>query len=108
MKMAFVALVAAAVLEIGGDGAIRVGLIRSSAPWLLFGATLLVNYGFVVNASRSIDFGKLMGLYIAVFFIVSQVVSMVVFNERPSLRLLFGGALIVLGGLIIQVEPIAK
>ncbi len=108
MKTMLVALIVAAGLEIGGDAAIRAGLIRSSARWLLLGAILLVTYGFVVNTSRSIDFGKLLGVYIAVFFVVSQLVSLLVFNERPSPSLIFGGALIVLGGLIIQFEPLAK
>jgi len=43
-----------------------------------------------------------MGLYIAVFFVVSQVLSFVIFDERPGPTLLLGGALIVAGGLVIQ------
>ena len=43
-----------------------------------------------------------MGLYIAVFFVVSQVLSLVLFGERPSPSLVLGGALVVAGGLVIQ------
>jgi small multidrug resistance family-3 protein len=56
----------------------------------------------MVNANRLIDFGRLMGLYIAVFFVVSQVLSLVLFGERPSPNLILGGALIVAGGVVIQ------
>ena len=95
-------LVLAAVLEIGGDAAIRHGLARSGPPALLGGSLLLVAYGFLVNTNRSLDFGRLMGTYIAVFFLVSQVVAWLLFRERPATAVLVGGTLIVLGGLVIQ------
>jgi small multidrug resistance family-3 protein len=95
-------LVAAAVLEIAGDAAIRQGLLRSAWPRLIVGIAALVTYGFVVNTSRTIDFNRLMGMYIAVFFVVSQVVAWTVFGERPSAALVVGGALVVAGGLVIQ------
>jgi small multidrug resistance family-3 protein len=95
-------LVAAALLEISGDGVIRTGLARASVPLLVAGAALLGLYGFVVNYDRAIDFGRLMGTYIAVFFVVSQLIAVVAFGERPGTRLLIGGALIVAGGIWIQ------
>ena len=95
-------LILAAVLEIGGDAAIRHGLVRWAWRWLALGAVTLVAYGLMVNANRLIDFGRLMGLYIAVFFVVSQVLSLVLFGERPSPNLILGGALIVAGGVVIQ------
>jgi small multidrug resistance family-3 protein len=61
-----------------------------------------VAYGVVVNANRAIDFGRLMGLYIAVFFVVSQVLAFAIFGGRPTPSLLVGGVLIVAGGLVIQ------
>jgi small multidrug resistance family-3 protein len=97
-----VLLVIAAVLEVGGDAAIRHGILRTSTPWLLAGALALVSYGFVVNTNRLIDFGRLMGLYITVFFVVSQVIDVAAFGGRPSASLLVGGAFIVIGGLVIQ------
>jgi len=96
------ALVLAAVLEMGGDAAIRQGLVRSAWPWLVLGGAILVAYGLVVNLDRSIDFGRLMGLYIAVLFVVSQLIGLVVFHERPSASLILGGALIVAGGVVIH------
>jgi len=102
MKNTIGVLILAAALEIGGDAAVRRGLIHSAWVWLGVGAIMLVVYGLAVNTNRSIDFGRLMGLYIAVFFLVSQLLSFAFFAERPSLSLLVGGALIVAGGLVIQ------
>jgi drug/metabolite transporter superfamily protein YnfA len=95
-------LVLAAVLEIGGDAAIRQGLLRSAWPWLALGGATLVAYGLVVNLNQGVAFGRLMGLYIAVFFVVSQCLSFVFFAERPPVSLTLGGALIVAGGLVIH------
>jgi small multidrug resistance family-3 protein len=97
-----VPLAAAAMLEIVGIAAIRQGLLRAAWPWLLVGCALVVGYGFVVNTSRSVEFNRLMGVYITVFFVVSQVVAGAFFGERPSAGLVVGGALIVAGGLVIQ------
>jgi drug/metabolite transporter superfamily protein YnfA len=105
MMQTLIALVAAAALEIAGDAAIRHGLLRSAPYWLVLGALTLVTYGLVVNTNRLIDFGRLMGLYIAVFFVVSQVLSFAFFGERPSPSVLLGGALIVAGGVVIQLGP---
>jgi drug/metabolite transporter superfamily protein YnfA len=102
MSTAVLVLILAAALEVGGDAALRRGLVGSAWLWLVLGAATLVAYGLVVNVNRSIEFGRLMGLYIAVFFIVSQVLSFAFFGERPSFSLIVGGALIVAGGLVIQ------
>ena len=95
-------LLAAAALEVGGDALIRHGLLGSGLPTMVLGAVALVAYGFLVNANRSIDFGRLMGVYIAVFFVVSQIINAVLVRERPEPAVLLGGALIVAGGLVIQ------
>ena len=100
--MTLASLIFAALLEVGGDAAIRHGLVRSAWSWLAFGGAALVAYGLAVNASRALHFGQLMGLYIAVFFVVSQLVSFAVFDEQPSASLTLGGALIVSGGLVIH------
>ena len=94
-------LFVAALLEIGGDAAIRQGLLRPSWAWLALGVATLAAYGFAVNANRTIDFGHLMGLYIAVFFVVSQVLNFLLFGVQPTPGVLLGGSLIVLGGLVI-------
>ena len=95
-------LLLAALLEVGGDAAIRRGLVRGAPAWILFGSLALAAYGLAVNASRTIDFGRLMGTYIAVFFVVSQAIAVGLFAERPPLSLVAGGVLIVLGGVVIQ------
>ncbi len=95
-------LVLAAALEIGGDAAIRRGLLQPAWRWLVLGAVTLVAYGFAVNVNRAMDFGRLMGLYIAVFFVVSQLLALAFFDEKPPASLILGGALIVAGGLVIH------
>ncbi|MBI3768254.1 MAG: hypothetical protein HY271_07120 [Deltaproteobacteria bacterium] len=102
MNLTLASLLVAATLEIAGDAAIRAGLVRAKWPFVLAGAALLVAYGLVVNVNRTIHFGRLMGVYIAVFFVMSQIVGLIAFGERPSGRVLLGGALIVAGGLWIQ------
>ena len=95
-------LVLAAVLEMGGDAVVRRGLVQGSWSAAALGGALLLAYGFVVNTDRVIDFGRLMGLYIAVLFVVSQVLALALFGERPTPGLIVGGILIVGGGLVIQ------
>lgn len=56
-----------------------------------------------MNLNRSLAFGRTMGLYIAVFFLVSQILSAAFFAERPSPSLMVGGALIVAGAIIIEI-----
>ena len=101
MTRTIVFLALAATLEIVGDAVIRRGLLQSTWVFVVLGVVLLAGYGFVVNTDRTIDFGRLMGLYIAIFFVVSQVISFILFGERPSIPVLAGGALIVAGGLVM-------
>ncbi len=92
-------LIVAAALEVGGDALIRMGL-RGPAYWLAAGGIVLFAYGVLVNQS-GVDFNRLMGIYIAVFFVVSQVISFVMFKQIPDDRILLGGGFIVTGGLVI-------
>ncbi|MCW3097033.1 MAG: hypothetical protein JWL77_2651 [Chthonomonadaceae bacterium] len=94
-----VLLILSALLEVGGDAGIRTGLQGKQSGFLL-GSVLLIAYGFVVNLSK-LDFGKLMGLYIAIFFVVSQVIAILVFKEKIQTPTLVGGALIVAGGAVL-------
>jgi drug/metabolite transporter superfamily protein YnfA len=92
-------LIVAAVLEIGGDALVRRGL--ESRAWMFaLGAASLVIYGLVVNRG-GLDFGRLMGVYIAVFFVISQIVTMIIYPELPALRTIVGGTFIVVGRLTI-------
>ncbi len=42
-----------------------------------------------------------MGIYIAIFFVVSQTISQILFKQLPDDRLILGGGFIVAGGLLI-------
>ena len=102
MTVTLLTLVLAALLEVGGDAAIRHGLLNSRGLSLVAGAGALVGYGLVVKSNRTIHFGRLRGVYIAIFFLVSQAIGVGLFAERPSATTLFGGALITAGGVVLQ------
>ncbi len=99
-----VALIAAATLEAGGNALLRQGLLRSWWPLLVAGVAILGLYGLLVNQSGlQFDYGRLMGCYIVAFFMVSQILAVIIFHDLPSTRMLAGGALILLGGLTILI-----
>ncbi len=100
-----VVLLLAASLEVLGDSFFQSGLYRSSsvaqrAGWFAAGVLVLGLYGLFVNLPPW-DFGELLGVYVALFFLVAQVVAKLRFGQSPSLPILVGGSLIVAGGLII-------
>ncbi len=103
-SLALLILFAAAVLEAGGDAIVRTGLhssqLASRLMWFAFGAVVLFAYGWVVNAPPW-DFGKLLGIYVVFFFVVSQLINFFFFHQKPSLTIILGGLLIVSGGLVI-------
>jgi drug/metabolite transporter superfamily protein YnfA len=102
---ALLILFSAAVLEAGGDALIRLGLHAATPTlrglWFLAGALILFGYGWVVNAPPW-DFGRLLGLYVVFFFVVAQLISYLVFGQKPAATVLIGGAFIVIGGFIIS------
>jgi len=63
-------LLAAGILEVGGDAAVRKGLRSSGISYIIAGCVTLGCYGLVVNLIRW-DFGKLLGVYVAIFALVS-------------------------------------
>lgn len=100
----FLFLIAATSLETFGDAIVRLGIGQTA--WLprsalfLAGAILLFGYGFSLNLAP-IEFNRVVGLYVAILFIMWQVVNLIVFRSPPGLSVLFGGVLIVVGGLIV-------
>jgi small multidrug resistance family-3 protein len=48
-----------------------------------------------------VEFGRVVGLYIATLFVVWQIVGFVAFRSIPGLPILLGGALIIAGGSIV-------
>lgn len=101
---AYLVLLLAASLEAGGDALVRFGLHGSSmltrVGFFAAGAVVLFAYGLAVNAPPW-DFGKLLGVYVTLFFVVTQVMNLLFFGVRPDMQILVGGAFIVAGGLII-------
>jgi drug/metabolite transporter superfamily protein YnfA len=99
-------LLLAACLEAGGDALVRLGLHNHHGlvrvGLFLAGALVLFLYGLSVNAP-SWDFGRLLGVYVTLFFLVAQLVNFLVFGARPDLPILLGGALIVSGGVLMTV-----
>ncbi len=98
-------LLAAALLEAGGDALLRKALLDSAGParLILFmaGAVALLAYGTVVNLAP-LEFGQVVGLYIATLFVMWQLINFLFFRELPTLPILAGGVLIVTGGLIVS------
>ncbi len=90
----------AALLEAGGDAVIRRGLHARSTALLAAGGVILFAYGVVVNTAPW-DFGRLLGVYVAIFFVGAQVLDVAVFGARPNLSTVAGGALVVAGGIVV-------
>jgi small multidrug resistance family-3 protein len=100
---ALLLLTLAAFLESGGDALVRKGLIAGGMPrglWFVAGAVVLFVYGVVVNLPNW-DFGRMLGVYVALFFVAAQVISYFVFHQPPTAPVLVGGAFILAGGLIM-------
>jgi small multidrug resistance family-3 protein len=91
----------AAALEVGGDAAIRIGLHGRSRASIFGGCLLLAGYGLTINLVKW-DFSKLIGVYVAVFALVSVLVGRFFFGEAVSVTSWAGIGLIMLGGLLIQ------
>jgi len=97
-------LIGAALLEAGGDALVRLGMDNSGRTLrfalMAAGAVALFCYGYMVNAPRW-QLGRLLGIYVSLFFVLAQVVAWVARGEKPSPAILIGGALIVTGGAVI-------
>ena len=97
-------LLVAAFLEAYGDSCFQQGLHRASGfaryGSFALGALALALYGLTVNTPPW-DFGRLLGLYVVLFFLVSQVLAKVRFQQSPSAPILVGGTLIIAGGAVI-------
>ena len=97
-------LLVATTLEVSGDAVVRmaiydsVGLARIGM--MLVGAILLFGYGSFLNLAP-LQFGQVVGLYIATLFVIWQIINYVAFRTLPSLPSVVGGALIIAGGAIV-------
>jgi hypothetical protein len=97
-------LIAATTLEVSGDAIVRMAIYDHAGFYriALFaaGAALLFGYGSLLNLAP-LEFGQVVGIYIAALFIVSQIVNFAFFRALPTMPTIVGGALIVAGGAII-------
>jgi hypothetical protein len=97
-------LLVATTMEASGDALVRMGLGQATLGIriVLFamGAVLLFGYGLMLNLAP-LEFGRVVGLYIATLFIVWQFINLIAFRSAPTLPVLVGGTLIVAGGLIV-------
>jgi len=97
-------LLLATTLEVSGDAVVRLAIYRHVGTirlaMLLAGALLLLGYGSFLNTAP-VEFGRIVGLYIATLFVVWQIINYLVFRILPGLPVWLGGALVVAGGLII-------
>ena len=102
---ALLILLCAAILEAAGDALMRKGIFSDAlgGRWLLmlFGGLVLAAYGYVVNVPPW-DFGRLLGVYVAILFAVAQVTAWILFGQRPTVAMLTGGILIIAGGLVVS------
>jgi small multidrug resistance family-3 protein len=101
-------LIAATAMEASGDAVVRIGLFEKTGAIrvgvLAGGAALLFGYGIALNLTP-LPFERVVGLYIATLFLVWQVVSFFTFRSIPSLPIVLGGTLIVVGGLLVTFWP---
>jgi hypothetical protein len=97
-------LLIATALEVSGDAILRKAMYEHAgvARLGLFvaGTVLLLGYGFSLNLAP-VPFARVVGLYVATLFVMWQVINAIAFRTRPTLPIMVGGSLIVLGGLLV-------
>lgn len=97
-------LLLATILEAGGDAIVRVGLkphdLITRVGLMLSGGVILYGYGLMLNLAP-LDWGRLIGAYVATFFVVAQVINLIFFKTAPTLPIVVGGLFILAGGAII-------
>ncbi len=99
--ISWLVFIAAAILEVGGDAVVRTGLRGSGLVVILIGFAMLGCYGVVVNMVKW-DFSKLLGVYVALFALISILFGRFVFKESIPAATWIGLGIIMAGGIIIQ------
>jgi small multidrug resistance family-3 protein len=101
-------LIVATMLEASGDAVIRLALGHQAAGarvgLFLAGGALLFGYGLFLNLAP-VEFERVIGLYIATLFVVWQIVNFAAFRHIPTLPVLLGGAMIMMGGCVVTFWP---
>jgi hypothetical protein len=97
-------LLIATSLEASGDAVVRIALYDHTGALriglFLGGGCLLFGYGLFLNLAP-LEFGQVVGLYIATLFVIWQIVNFVFFRSVPTLPIVVGGTLVIAGGMII-------
>jgi small multidrug resistance family-3 protein len=97
-------LIIATALEVSGDAIVRMGIYNHAGAYRLAlfaaGMLLLFGYGAFLNLAP-VEFGQVVGLYIATLFVMWQVINFLFFRTLPTVPILMGGSLVISGGLII-------
>ncbi len=99
--IAWLIFVGAAVLEVGGDAVVRKGLRGNNLMIIMIGFVVLGSYGVVVNMVKW-DFSKMLGVYVAIFALISVLFGRFVFEENIPNSTWIGLMVIICGGMIIQ------
>ena len=98
-------LIVATALEVAGDAIIRKSLFEHAGPariaLFVLGTLLVAGYATFLNLAP-LEFGQVVGLYIATLFVMWQIITFLFFRTVPTLPILSGGVLIVAGGLIVS------
>jgi len=100
-SIAWLIFIAAAILEVSGDAVVRKGLRGSGLTIIMIGFAMLGCYGVVVNMVKW-DFSKLLGVYVAIFALISILFGRFVFKETIPNATWIGLCVIMCGGMIIQ------
>lgn len=105
VPLAFLLLLSAALLETVGDALVRTGLRGPGGAgrflWIAGGGLVLLTYGVLVN-TPDWHFGRLLGVYVVLFFVVAQIIAWTTFSQPPTASTLIGGAFILVGGVIVS------
>ena len=100
-------LVIATTVEVCGDAVVRIalyghpGLTPARIGLFLLGALLLFGYGTFLNLAP-LEFRQVVGLYVAILFVMWQVINFAFFHTLPTTPIVLGGILIVAGGMIVS------
>ena len=100
-------LLVATIVEVSGDAVVRIalhdhpGVTALRIALFALGAALVFGYSTFLNLAP-LDFREVVGLYIAILFLVWQVINFAFFRTVPNSHILIGGALIVSGGLLVS------